>query len=158
LGADPPEEVRELQSPHILVTGYLRSVDRYFSHSRVFVAPVRYGAGMKGKIGHALAFGVPVVTTSIGAEGMDLVDGETALVRDDPHEFAEAVVALYDDEALWARLSQQGQQVVRDRWTPEVMRTRLQALLARLEEEKAARFRLLTDGARSTEATSLRTR
>jgi O-antigen biosynthesis protein len=137
LGADPPEELRALQSPRIVVPGYLRSVDTYFSHGRVFVAPVRYGAGMKGKIGHALAFGVPVVTTAIGAEGMDLVDGETALIRDDPLEFAKAVMALYEDEALWDRLSRQGQQIVRERWTPEVMQTRLQALLAGLEKAKA---------------------
>ena len=140
LGADPPEEVRELQSPRIVAPGHLRSVDGFFMHCRVFVAPLRYGAGMKGKIGHALAFGVPVVTTTIGAEGMDLVDGETALIRDDPREFAEAVRAVYEDEALWTRLSKQGQEIVRERWTPEIMQMRLQTLLTRLHGVGAAHY------------------
>jgi glycosyltransferase involved in cell wall biosynthesis len=157
LGADPPEEVRELQSPRVVVTGHLRSVDRYFSHCRVFVAPLRYGAGMKGKIGHALAFGVPVVTTTIGAEGMDLVDGETALIRDDPREFADAVIAVYEDRALWDRLSQRGQEIVRDRWTPDVMQTRLQALLAQ-SRRVAAGIRPGADGEPSEGETNLRTR
>jgi O-antigen biosynthesis protein len=157
LGADPPEEVRDLQSPQIVVPGYLPSVDAYFSHCKVFVAPVRYGAGMKGKIGHALAFGIPVVTTTIGAEGMDLVDGETALIRDDPREFSEAVIAVYQDEELWARLSQHGRRIVRERWTPEVMKMRLEELLERLESTKAARVKQAV-GVRSEEATSLPTR
>jgi glycosyltransferase involved in cell wall biosynthesis len=69
----------------------------------VFVAPLRYGAGVKGKILTAFAHGVPVVTTPVGAEGI----GEgLALVAEDEAEFAEKILALHRDEALWTRLSQ----------------------------------------------------
>ncbi|MBD0330087.1 MAG: glycosyltransferase [Thermoleophilia bacterium] len=129
LGADPPDEIRRLQSPRVVVTGYLPDVDEYFRRAHVFVAPLRYGAGMKGKVGHALAFGLPVVTTPIGAEGMDLVDGEHLLVRDGADALAQAVAAVYRDEDLWGRLSEGGRAVVRERWTPEAMRLRLERLL-----------------------------
>ena len=77
----------------------------YFEQARVFVAPLRYGAGMKGKIGHSMSYGLPVVTTSIGAEGMALVDGENALLADTAKEFAAAVVRLYTDKDLWERIA-----------------------------------------------------
>jgi len=67
---------------------------------------------MKGKIGQALSLGLPVVTTSIGAEGMGLIDGETVLIADDPDSFAEAVCRLYTDSALWEKLSHQGQDYI----------------------------------------------
>ena len=92
LGAVPPPEITALASDTISVPGHLDDVSRYFDRARVFVSPLRAGAGMKGKIGMAMAFGLPVVTTSVGAEGMGLVDGTHALVADDPASFAEAVV------------------------------------------------------------------
>jgi O-antigen biosynthesis protein len=129
LGSDPPDAIRRLQSPRVIVTGYLPDVDEYFRRARVFVAPLRYGAGMKGKIGHALAFGLPVVTTPIGAEGMGLVDDEHALIRNTADELAEAVLALYDDEERWTRLSEAGRDLVWTHWTPAAMRARLEDLL-----------------------------
>ena len=60
---------------------------------------------MKGKIGHSMSYGLPVVTTSIGAEGMALVDGENALLADTAEEFAAAVVRLYTDKDLWERIA-----------------------------------------------------
>ena len=82
----------------------MRDPDPYFDDARVFVAPLRYGAGMKGKIGQAMSLGLPVVTTSIGAEGMLLNDGAHALIADSAGEFAAAVVRLYRDKSLWYAL------------------------------------------------------
>jgi glycosyltransferase involved in cell wall biosynthesis len=95
----------------------------------VFVAPLRYGAGMKGKIGHAMALGLPVVTSTVGAEGMDLVDGIDCLIADTPPAVAEAVVRLLTDDGLWRSLSEAGVRTVAERWSPERMRARLEALL-----------------------------
>ena len=75
----------------------------YLDKCRVSVAPLRFGAGMKGKIGEALASGLPVVTTSIGAEGVGLINGEHALIANDSEEFAGAVVRLYQDRFLWGK-------------------------------------------------------
>ena len=121
LGSFPPPDVRALEGPGIEVPGYLADVSKYFLSARVFVAPLRYGAGMKGKIGQALAFGLPIVTTSLGAEGMDLRDGKDVLIADNSHSFADAVARLYKDDDLWLSLSARGLEIIAERWSPRAM-------------------------------------
>jgi len=104
-GSNPPPEVRKLSGGDISVTGYVRDVRPFFESCRVFVAPLRYGAGMKGKIGQSMSYGLPLVTTTMGSEGMGLADGQNALIADSPGDFADAVTRLYTDEALWNRIS-----------------------------------------------------
>src|SRR5262245_7128391 len=111
VGSGRPPSIRQA-SPAVQVLGHVKDVDPVFDAARVFVAPLRYGAGVKGKIGQSLACGLPVVTTSVGAEGMALVDREHALIADGPEAFAQAVVELYGDPALWARLSAAGRRHV----------------------------------------------
>lgn len=104
IGANmPPEIERTLTSKDYIVDGFV-SDEELFSilrTSKVFVAPLRYGAGVKGKIGQSIEHGLPVVTTSIGAEGMYLKDGESCLEANEAKEFAQAVVKLYRDKKLW---------------------------------------------------------
>lgn len=104
LGANPPDTVLALAGPRVFVPGYVRDVEPYFLAARMFVAPLRYGAGINGKVGHALAYGVPTVTTSVGAAGFGLSDGDDALIADEVGPFAAAMVALYEDRALWSRI------------------------------------------------------
>ena len=116
----------------ITVTGRVDDVTPYLGVARVFVAPLRFGAGVKGKILHAMSSGLPVVTTSVGAEGIDLTDGDTALVVDDPDAFAARAAALHGDAALWERLSRHGRAHVRARFGVSPARRRIDADLARL--------------------------
>ena len=122
VGSSPPDEVMALSSDNIIVTGYVPDTAPYFRKSRVFVAPLRYGAGMKGKIGEAMSHGVPVVTTSIGAEGMGLVHCETALIQDAPEAFAKEVAKLYRDDALWMKLAVHGQQFIEKNFGPNAVK------------------------------------
>jgi len=96
-----------------------------YDRCRLFVAPLRYGAGMKGKVGEAAAHGLPVVTTSVGAEGMDLVNGRDVLVGDDAESFAAAVAAAYNDRHLWDRVAVNGRRAVQERLSPERVATDL---------------------------------
>jgi GT2 family glycosyltransferase len=106
LGSNPSERVWRLAADRrVHVTGFIHDVAPFFQSARVFVAPLRYGAGLKGKIGQSLEFGLPVVTTTIGAEGFDFVDGHDALIADEPQAFADAVKRLYADRMLWTRMS-----------------------------------------------------
>ena len=75
---------------------------------RISVAPLRYGAGVKGKINLSMAHGQPVVATACAVEGMHLRDDEDVLVADDPQAFADAVVRLYEDETLWNAIARNG--------------------------------------------------
>lgn len=79
-GAYPSESVLGLEAERVRVTGYVPDVAPYFMQSRIFVGPLRYGAGMKGKIGQALSYRLPVVTTPVGAEGFGFRDGEELIV------------------------------------------------------------------------------
>jgi GT2 family glycosyltransferase/glycosyltransferase involved in cell wall biosynthesis len=130
VGSDPPAAVRALgERDAIEVTGWVPATAPYLDRARISIAPLRYGAGVKGKIGEALSHGLPVVTTAIGAEGMGLVDGEHALVADAPQAFAAAVVRLCGDRALWERLAAAGRAHVAQRLSPEAARGALRALL-----------------------------
>ena len=130
VGSDPPEEVLALRSQKIEVTGYVDDLAPYFESCRVFVAPLRYGAGVKGKVVQSMAHGVPVVTTAIGAEGLDLVDGENALIADDPREFADKVVLLCSDETLWYKLSRNSMSHAQNNFSYRVAKEKLGAILS----------------------------
>ena len=130
VGDAPPPEIQELIKDGIVVTGYVPDVLPYLRAHRVAVAPLRYGAGLKGKIGEALAAGTPVVTTSIGSEGMHFKsEQEVLLVADDPEDFAAATIRLYSDKALWQRLSHNGRAYVKEHYAPEVVAKRIEAIL-----------------------------
>ncbi len=121
-GANPGPEVQALAGPHVVVTGMVEELRDVFDTARVFVCPLRFGAGTKGKISTAMAYGLPVVTTSCGAEGMELTDGREVLIADGPAALAEACLRLHRDAALWRRLSRAGQALVRTRHSPEMGR------------------------------------
>lgn len=138
VGSNPPPRLAALASPAVEVVGWVPDLDPSLERARLFVAPLRWGAGMKGKVGQAMSHGLPLVTTSIGAEGTSLVDGEHALVADDADSFAAAVVRLYQDELLWTRLAQGSVSHIQQHFSEEATRTRLAALLTRSPEDGAA--------------------
>jgi len=131
LGSNLKDEVKELASDRVVVTGYVPEVEPYFQESRVFVAPLRFGAGMKGKIGQSLSLGLPTITTKIGAEGMGLIDHQDVLIADTDEEFARAVIELYDHRELWQKLADNSLETIK-RYQPATVQTNLQALLSNL--------------------------
>lgn len=132
IGTEPPPEVQALSAPDVEVTGWVPDVAAHLDRARVSIAPLRYGAGVKGKVGEALGRGLPVVATTIAAEGMDLSDGTHALVADDPAEFAAAVVRVHEQRPLWEQLSSAGRAHIDARLGLEASRGALRALLAQV--------------------------
>ena len=96
----------------VQMVGWVPEVEPYLNHARVSVAPLRYGAGSKGKIISSLASGTPMVTTSIGLEGFALQHESHLLVADDPKAFANHITNLLQDATLWHHLQQQGREVI----------------------------------------------
>ncbi len=131
LGSNLKDEVKELANDQVIVTGYVPEVEPYFQKSRIFVAPLRFGAGMKGKIGQSLSLGLPTITTKIGAEGMGLIDHQDVLIADTAEEFAQAVIELYDNMELWQKLADNSLETIK-RYQPATVQTNLQALLSNL--------------------------
>lgn len=133
IGSNAPRDFAQLETiPGVKVIGRVPEVGPWFDRCRVFVSPLRYGAGMKGKIGHAMSYGLPVVTTGMGAEGMQLEDGETALIAESPTEFANAAVKLYGSSSLWQQLAVKALAHVQKYYTPQVVKERLAAALKNL--------------------------
>lgn len=137
VGSNPNDDLRALQSDRVKITGYVRDVSLYFRKNRLFVAPLRFGAGMKGKIGQAFEYGLPVVTTPVGAEGFDLRDGETAVIAEAaPQAFAAAIVGLYGDKARWHHIGEASKLLV-DAFTRQAVLPQLQAVLRAKERVPA---------------------
>jgi GT2 family glycosyltransferase len=120
LGSNPPDSLLALQSNTIRVPGFVRDVRTHFMAARVFAAPLRFGAGMNGKVGHALSFRLPVVLTELAAEGFGLADGEHCLIANDAGNFADAIVRLYTEPKLWTRLSRSAPRVLEQFQRPAI--------------------------------------
>ena len=131
VGADPPPQVQAAAArvDGIVVHGQVPDLAPLLDGCRITLAPLRFGAGVKGKINQSMAHGLPVVATSCAVEGMHLHDGEDVLVADDAGDFAAAVVRLYRDGTLWARLSRNGLDNVRAHFSPEAARRTLRQSL-----------------------------
>jgi GT2 family glycosyltransferase/glycosyltransferase involved in cell wall biosynthesis len=142
IGDKAPPEVVALATETIIVAGLQTEVRPFFDSVKFSVAPLRFGAGVKGKINQSMAFGVPVVATSLAIEGMALQNGEDILVADEPEDFARAMVELYESENLWNRISENGVKKTRTLYSTDTARKKLELLfsdehLRRLERSEA---------------------
>jgi glycosyltransferase involved in cell wall biosynthesis len=129
IGNAPPVEIVALASDQVIVAGHVPHLVPYLNSAAVSVAPLRYGSGMKGKIGEAMAYGLPVVTTTIGAEGMDLRHGVDVLIADTPEAFAENVARLVQDTNLWDSISHNARQRLAKEWSPDAVDRKLTDIL-----------------------------
>ena len=129
VGGSVTPAVRALASGRVQIAGWVPDVDPLFDAARVMVAPLSYGAGLKGKVTQSLALGLPVVTTPVGAEGLRATSGEELLVGADDRELADHVIAVLRDDELWARLSAAGQVLAAERFSRAVVAEQLAELL-----------------------------
>jgi glycosyltransferase involved in cell wall biosynthesis len=121
IGDNPSAAIKAYDSEEVRVRGYVPEVEPYLRDRRVFIAPLRFGAGIKGKVGEAMAHGIPVVTTSIGAEGFGLTHGLDVMIGDDPASFAAAIEDLYAQEVLWQRVAANSRERIEKHFTPDVI-------------------------------------
>ena len=128
IGDKAPAEIVSLADDNIVITGLQRDARPFFDSIKLSVAPLRFGAGVKGKINQSMGLGVPVVATSIAVEGTELRNGEDILVADEPEAFARALISLYHSEELWNRLSENGLRKTRMLYSVETARRKLEVL------------------------------
>jgi len=112
IGSEMPPAVAALAGDGVEALGHVADLTPYLERCRISIAPLRYGAGVKGKINLAQNFGIPVVATTIAVEGMQLEDARDVLIADTPGDFASAIVRLYTDRTLWNVVSQGGRENV----------------------------------------------
>lgn len=132
VGSNLPERLKALSSEHVVMTGFVDDLQAMQDHVRINVAPLRYGAGIKGKVGGAMAAGLPSVVTNIAAEGMGLEPGENVLVANSTEEMARLICDLYSDEMLWSRLSAKGIDFAEQAWGAQAAWSALENILGTL--------------------------
>ncbi|WP_425486491.1 glycosyltransferase [Chiayiivirga flava] len=112
----------------VVFHGFVADLEPMLDDIRLAVAPLRYGAGVKGKVNMSMSYGQPVIATPIAVEGMHAEAGRDVLVAQEPAEFADAIVRAYEDEALWTSLSDHGLDNVRRHFSFEAARDAVRGL------------------------------
>jgi GT2 family glycosyltransferase len=121
IGDNASGAIAAYNSDQVRILGYVPDVEPYLRERRVFIAPLRFGAGIKGKVGEAMAYGIPVVTTTIGAEGFGLTHELDVMIGNDPQSFALAIQQLYLQKNLWQRVAHNGRVRIEKHFTPDVI-------------------------------------
>lgn len=106
VGAYPPKKLRRRANNNIVVTGWVDDIKPYFAHGQVFIIPLLIGGGIRGKALEAMAMRRPIVSTTLGCEGINLVNEESALFADTPQAFADAVIRMFKETSLRKRLTE----------------------------------------------------
>ena len=136
-GANPPAAAKALAGPSVELVGFVPDLRAISEATRVVAVPMRFGAGVKVKCLEALQYGVPVVSTSVGAEGLGLHDSRAVVMTDDPHEFAMSLLRLYETRDAWEEQRTHILRVI-GRWRDRPQRTWRQAFASSPGENRDA--------------------
>ena len=132
VGSSPTDEIRALAGDGVIVHGWVPTLDELYRRVRITVAPLRFGAGQKGKVGESMAFGVPVVTTPIGAQGFELRPSVDAMIAETAADLAEAIAGTYRDRSLWSELAANARETVSLGYSPDSIRRTIGGILTEL--------------------------
>lgn len=130
IGSDITPEIHALAGRDgVTIHGHVPDIEPFMDGCRIALAPLRFGAGVKGKINLSMAHGQPVVATACAVEGMHLTDGHDVLVADDAARFAQAVIRVHQDPQLWQRLSEHGLENVSQHFSLDAARATVRRAL-----------------------------
>lgn len=125
-----------LDCPQFKFIGFVPELATILDHAKITIAPLRYGAGTKGKVASSMAHGVPCVSSSFGTEGTGMKHGENIMIADDPEEFALHILDLFKDPELWQRLSDGGIKFINDNYSYEAVEKMMDDLFADVKKRK----------------------
>lgn len=115
-GSNVPQHILELEAENVRVIGYVENVDEVLGSSRISISPLRFGAGLKGKVARSMAMGTPVVASPISVEGMDLIPGKDFLLANSAQEYVDNVIKVYRDKRTWDELSVRSKELATKLW------------------------------------------
>ncbi len=138
-GAGLPDRISALRDKDIHPEGFVETVSEAYDRSRIFVAPLLSGAGIKGKVLAALAHGVPTVMTPVAAEGIGLRHGHDCFIVEGPDDWAEAIARLQTDDTLWQAISDNSRSYVAAAYSFETGRERMRRIFETVDLYQSAR-------------------
>lgn len=136
VGNKPPQMLQKRQSKNVVITGFVDDVRPWIDRAAVYVVPLNMGSGTRLKVVEAMSMEKPIVSTSIGCEGIEVVDGEHLLIRDNPEAFAEAVIELMHDKEKSKQLVQHGKKLVHAKYDWSIIGNRIDAAFQELLHQK----------------------
>jgi glycosyltransferase involved in cell wall biosynthesis len=132
-GSSLPDSIRDLETNDIVMKGFVNDISEVFDTCRIFVAPLLYGAGVKGKVLDCIAAAVPSVISSVAAEGVLGHDSSASIIADTPEEWAEAIASLYKDKKRWRQMSEAAAKLAREKYSFEAGRQQMRSLLEAID-------------------------
>lgn len=122
VGSKPPMEITNIKTEGVIVKGFVseEELQELYNQCRIAIVPLRYGAGVKGKVVEALYYGIPVVTTSVGAEGISGIE-EFVIIKDEPKEMIDAVCEIYDKQKVLSEMSEKNQVYVQKHFSVDAV-------------------------------------
>jgi len=147
VGNNPSSEVLKLaeKDKSIIVTGFVEDIRSYIAQSEVFVVPLRIGSGTRLKILEAMAMGKPVVSTSIGCEGIGVSHGKNIIVADGPEEFTDKVIELFNNQELKAKLALSARKLVEEKYSWTKITQELNSVIRQLQRNLGTRENYVAD-------------
>ncbi len=110
-----------LKCPQFNFVGFVQDLGTELNNAKITIAPLRYGAGTKGKVASSMSYGVPCVSSAFGTEGTGMVHNENIMIAKTPEEFADYIQQLFNDEVLWKKISDGGIKFIKDNYAPETV-------------------------------------
>jgi GT2 family glycosyltransferase/glycosyltransferase involved in cell wall biosynthesis len=132
VGSNITQEILDLEAENVRVLGYVDSVDEVFGSSKISIAPLRFGAGLKGKVAKSLACGTPVVSSAIGVEGMILDPEKEYALANTTEEFVDKIISLYGSSSIWREFSIRGKEQANRLWGFDEATSNLASILNQL--------------------------
>ena len=133
IGGGASDDLKKFESQHVHFTGRVEDVRDYLEKCKVFVCPMTFGSGIKTKNLEAMAIGLPIVTTSIGAENIDAENEKEWIVEDNPREFSRAVIKLLTDENLQSKMGEDASKFINANYTWNVTKKKFEELLQTMQ-------------------------
>ena len=116
--------------------GFVQDLGTELDHAKITIAPLRYGAGTKGKVASSMAYGVPCVSSGFGTEGTGMLHGENIMIAQTPQEFAQYIMQLFSDEELWQKISDGSVKFIKDNYAPETVEKMMDDLFDQVRKRR----------------------
>ena len=126
-----------LKCPQYNFVGFVEDLGTELNNAKITIAPLRYGAGTKGKVASSMSYGVPCVSSRFGTEGTGMVHGDNIMIAKTPQEFADYIMQLMNDEKLWKKISDGGIKFIKDNYAPETVEKMMDKLFADVDKRHA---------------------